>query len=82
MARDTAQEEVTEEEKSIFKPPFKVGDQVWDFELQNMEGRNVKLSDYKDKVILLVFFATWCPYCSAEALYLEKEVWLDHACAS
>lgn len=75
MAEDLAQEEVTEEEISLFKPPFKVGDPVWDFELPDMEGRKVKLSNYKGKVILLFFFATWCPYCSAEAPYLEKEVW-------
>lgn len=75
MAGDLAHEEVAEEEISIFEPPFKVGDPVWDFELPDMEGRKVKLSDYRGKVILLFFFATWCPYCSAEAPYLEKEVW-------
>src|SRR3972149_5313887 len=66
---------IAEEELSVFEPPFKVGDQVWDFQLPDMEGKDVKVSDYEGKVILLFFFTTWCPYCSAEAPYLEKEVW-------
>ena len=64
-----------EEEIITFETPFKLGEQVWDFELPDMEGRKVRISDYKGKVILLFFFATWCPYCSAEAPFLEKEMW-------
>jgi len=52
MAEELAQEEVTDEEISLFKPPFKVGDTVWGFELPDMESRKVKLSDYKGKVII------------------------------
>lgn len=63
------------EEVSTFKLRFKIGEQVTDFELFDLEGRNVRISDYRDKVILLFFYATWCPYCSAEAPFLEKEMW-------
>ncbi|MBL7157526.1 MAG: TlpA family protein disulfide reductase [Candidatus Omnitrophica bacterium] len=37
-----------------------------DFELQDINGNTVRLSDYSGKVILLNFFATWCPPCRVE----------------
>lgn len=52
---------------------FKLGEKI-DFTLFDLEGKKINLSDYKGKVILAFFFTTWCPYCSAEAPYLEKEV--------
>ena len=43
-----------------------------DFTLQDMNGKSVKLSDYKGKVVLLEFWATWCPPCRATVPGLEK----------
>ena len=43
-----------------------------DFTLQDMSGKAVKLSDYKGKVVLLGFWATWCPPCRASVPGLEK----------
>jgi cytochrome c biogenesis protein CcmG/thiol:disulfide interchange protein DsbE len=37
-----------------------------DFALQDIENETVKLSDYKNKVVVLNFFATWCPPCRNE----------------
>lgn len=42
-----------------------------DFKLKDLNGKEVSLSDYKGKKVLLNFWATWCSPCKAEMPEME-----------
>ena len=46
-------------------PDLSVGKLVPEIEAQDVHGRDVRLSDLRGKVVVLDFWATWCPHCRA-----------------
>ena len=56
--------------------PAQVGQPAIDFALLNLAGQQVWLSDLRGKLVILTFWATWCPPCRAEIPELNN-VYLD-----
>ena len=49
-----------------------VGRQAPDFRLESLDGHQIALADYAGQVILINFWATWCPPCKEEIPTIER----------
>jgi thiol-disulfide isomerase/thioredoxin len=50
---------------------LKVGASAPDFQLTDLSGDKVRLSDFQGKVVLINFWATWCAPCQVEMPILQ-----------
>ena len=50
------------------------GDVAPDFTVEMLDGKKVTLSAQRGKVVLISFWATWCPPCRLELSHMQKDV--------
>jgi peroxiredoxin len=51
--------------------PQQLQGQAHDFRLPDLDGKQQRLSSHRGKVVLINFWATWCPPCRAEIPEIE-----------
>jgi len=49
-----------------------VGQYAPSFKLQGLDGKTYSLEQFRGKNLVIHFATTWCPFCNAEAPYLEQ----------
>lgn len=52
-----------------------VGEVAPDFTVATLDGGTFTLAEKRGQLVLVNWFATWCPPCQAEMPHLQKEVW-------
>lgn len=56
----------------------KIGDNLPDFVMTLTNGRKVSSKDWKGKVVMLQFTASWCGVCRKEMPFIEKDIWVKY----
>ncbi len=53
----------------------KIGDQVPAFSTSLVNGKAISTTDFKGRVVMLQFTASWCIVCRKEMPFIEKDIW-------
>ena len=52
-----------------------MGQDAPDFTVATLDGGSFRLGEHRGRVVLVNWFATWCPPCKEEMPHLQTEVW-------
>ena len=77
VAEPADEEQKSEEDDVEATTLINVGDMAPDFTVAMLDGREIKLSDLRGNVVMVCFWATWCPPCRQELAHLQEGV-IDH----
>jgi len=67
-----AQNSVTADDKGYI---VKLGQMAPDFTINYLDGTTKKLSDFRGKIVMLQFTASWCSVCRKEMPHIESKIW-------
>ena len=56
----------------------KIGDQMPAFSTTLIDGKPFSTADFKGKVVMLQFTASWCSVCRKEMPFIERDIWLKN----
>ncbi len=57
-----------------FTGPVRIGAPAPDFRLTTFTGESKSLAQYRGKIVLVNFWASWCPYCREEMPSMDRLV--------
>lgn len=62
------------EQRRVSGPPIgtEIGWQAPNFRLQSLSGEQVSSNDFRGKIVIVNFWASWCPFCVQEMPDFEK----------
>jgi thiol-disulfide isomerase/thioredoxin len=64
--------EPVEEDTTELEAELAIGKQVPNYMFERLDGTSVQLEEHFGKIIVLNFWATWCPYCIEEMPDLDE----------